>query len=67
MARRVPVERLVVASNRNDILFQSVDPASQLGFFANFPKTRHQGIDAQFTLSSGAFDLSAASSMVVEQ
>ena len=35
--------------NRDDILFQSVDTTSQLGFFANFPKTRNQGIDAQLS------------------
>ena len=44
--------------NKDDILFQSVDATSQLGFFANFPKTRHQGIDAQLSYAVGAVDLS---------
>jgi outer membrane receptor protein involved in Fe transport len=45
--------------NRDDILFQSVSTTSQLGYFANFPKTRNQGIDAQFSMSRGAIDFAA--------
>ena len=44
--------------NREDILFQSVDTSSQLGYFANFPKTRHLGLDAQLTVTTGALDMS---------
>ncbi len=34
--------------NRDDILFTSVSSASQLGYFSNFPRTRHQGLDAEW-------------------
>ena len=44
--------------NKDDILFQSVDATSQLGYFANFPKTRNQGIDAQLTVTRGPLDMS---------
>jgi outer membrane receptor protein involved in Fe transport len=43
--------------NRDDILFRSVSVNGQLGYFANFPKTRNQGIDTEFNLSRGAFDV----------
>jgi outer membrane receptor protein involved in Fe transport len=32
--------------NQDDILFGSVSATSQLGYFQNFERTRHQGIDA---------------------
>ena len=31
--------------NRDDILFRSTSVTGQLGYFANFPRTRHQGLD----------------------
>ncbi|MBQ0932217.1 TonB-dependent receptor [Ideonella alba] len=45
--------------NRNDILFRSTSITGQLGYFANFPRTRHQGLDldAQWTL--GEWELGA--------
>ena len=42
--------------NRDDILFGSVSLTGQLGFFRNFPRTRHQGIDAQIETTLGARD-----------
>jgi outer membrane receptor protein involved in Fe transport len=41
--------------NRDDILFSSVSATSQLGYFRNFDKTRHQGVDAQWNGRLGAF------------
>lgn len=43
--------------NRDDILFRSVNVNGQLGYFANFPKTRNQGADIELTLSRPDFDL----------
>ena len=43
--------------NRDDILFRSVSVSGQLGYFANFPKTRHQGIDTEFAYSRGPVEL----------
>lgn len=43
--------------NRDDILFRSTSVNGQLGYFANFPKTRNQGIDTELSLTHGAFDL----------
>lgn len=43
--------------NKDDILFRSVSVTGQLGYFANFPKTRNQGLDAEFATSFGSFDL----------
>ncbi len=40
--------------NRNDILFGSVSATSQLGYFRNFDKTRHQGLDTQWDGRWGA-------------
>lgn len=45
--------------NRNDILFRSVSVAGQLGYFQNFSRTRHQGLDAEFQMRVGTVDLSA--------
>lgn len=42
--------------NRNDILFRSVSINGQLGYFANFPKTRNQGVDVEFAISRGPLD-----------
>ncbi|MGA0612048.1 TonB-dependent receptor [Caldimonas sp. KR1-144] len=43
--------------NRDDILFRSVSVNGQLGYFANFPKTRHQGVDSEFSATLGALEL----------
>jgi outer membrane receptor protein involved in Fe transport len=42
--------------NRDDILFRSVNVNGQLGYFANFPKTRNQGLDAEFSAALGGFE-----------
>ena len=46
--------------NRNDILFRSVSVVGQLGYFQNFARTRHQGLDAELSTRLGAFDLGVA-------
>ena len=46
--------------NHNDILFGSVSATSQLGFFQNFERTRHQGLDASWQAQLGPVALSAA-------
>lgn len=43
--------------NKDDILFRSTSVTGQLGYFANFPKTRNQGFDTEFAVTSGAFDI----------
>lgn len=43
--------------NKDDILFRSTSVTGQLGYFANFPKTRNQGVDTEFAVTSGAFDV----------
>ncbi|MDZ5461161.1 TonB-dependent receptor [Azohydromonas lata] len=40
--------------NHNDILFRSVSTTGQQGFFQNFDKTRHQGVDLDLQGRSGA-------------
>ncbi|WP_207224990.1 TonB-dependent receptor [Rivibacter subsaxonicus] len=52
------------SDNRNDILFRSVSVNGQLGYFANFPKTRHQGADLELGYSAGPLDLSAGFSFL---
>ena len=42
--------------NRNDILFLS-SGLSRLGYFSNFERTRHQGLDASANLAMGALSL----------
>jgi TonB dependent receptor/TonB-dependent Receptor Plug Domain len=42
--------------NKDDILFRSTSVTGQLGYFANFPKTRNQGVDAELALTRGAMD-----------
>lgn len=46
--------------NRDDILFGSVSTTGQLGYFQNFERTRHQGLDLMWQARLGALDLSAA-------
>ncbi len=52
------------SENRDDILFRSVSVNGQLGYFANFPKTRYQGADFELGYSVGALDLLAAFSLL---
>ena len=44
-------------NNRNDILFRSVSVAGQQGYFANFPRTRHQGADVELQGRAGPLDV----------
>lgn len=46
--------------NRDDILFGSVSATSQLGYFSNFARTRHQGLDASVSGRSGPWQFSLA-------
>jgi outer membrane receptor protein involved in Fe transport len=46
--------------NRDDIVFGSVSLTGQLGYFRNFPKTRHQGLDAQVETTFRAVTLQVA-------
>ena len=39
--------------NRDDIVFGSVSATSQLGYFQNFARTRHQGLDASWQAQIG--------------
>ncbi len=39
--------------NRDDIVFGSVSATSQLGYFQNFRRTRHQGLDASWQAQLG--------------
>jgi outer membrane receptor protein involved in Fe transport len=45
--------------NRDDILFRSVSVSGQRGYFANFDRTRHQGVDLELGYTAGALDLGA--------
>ncbi len=44
--------------NHDDILFRSVSAVSQRGFFQNFERTRHQGVDLELQGREGAFSWS---------
>ncbi len=46
--------------NRDDIVFGSVSVTGQLGFFRNFPRTRHQGLDAQWEATFGPVGVQAS-------
>ena len=46
--------------NRDDILFSSVSSTGQLGYFRNFDRTRHQGLDLSWQGRVGALDLALA-------
>ncbi|RJG11181.1 TonB-dependent receptor [Massilia cavernae] len=46
-------------ANRDDILFLSSGPSRQ-GYFSNFARTRHQGIDASFARQYGKVDVRAS-------
>ncbi len=43
--------------NRDDILFSSVSVVGQQGYFRNFDRTRHQGLDAEWHWRSRTLDL----------
>ncbi len=43
--------------NRDDILFRSVSVNGQQGYFENFPRTRHQGLDAELQAELGALSV----------
>ncbi len=43
--------------NRDDILFRSTSVTGQLGYFANFPRTRHQGVDLDSQWRLGSWNL----------
>jgi outer membrane receptor protein involved in Fe transport len=45
------------ADNRDDILFSSVSITGQRGYFRNFERTRHQGLDAEWRWRGGGWDL----------
>ncbi len=50
--------------NRDDIVFASLGATSQLGYFRNIERTRHQGLDLQWQGKVGALELSAAYSLL---
>jgi outer membrane receptor protein involved in Fe transport len=50
--------------NRDDIVFGSVSTTGQLGYFQNFPRTRHQGADASWQATLGALTLDASASVL---
>ena len=62
--RPAPGQRLELAvfrtDNRDDIVFGSVSATSQLGYFQNFKRTRHQGLDASWQAQFGPVAVSAA-------
>lgn len=45
------------ADNRDDILFRAVSVTGQSGYFHNFDRTRHQGIDLEWRWQSGPWSL----------
>ncbi len=61
--RPAPQQRLELSlyrnNNHDDILFGSVSATGQLGYFQNFSRTRHQGLDASWEARLGAWQLSA--------
>jgi outer membrane receptor protein involved in Fe transport len=62
--RPAPGQRLEVAvfrtDNRDDIVFGSVSATSQLGYFQNFKRTRHQGLDTTWQAQVGPVAVTAA-------
>lgn len=62
--RPAPGQRLELAlfrtDNRDDIVFGSVSATSQLGYFQNFDRTRHQGLDSSWQASYGPLAVTAA-------
>ena len=62
--RPAPGQRLELSlfrtDNRDDIVFGSVSATSQLGYFQNFRRTRHQGLDAAWQAQYGPVAVTAA-------
>jgi outer membrane receptor protein involved in Fe transport len=62
--RPAPGQRLELAlfrtDNRDDIVFGSVSATSQLGYFQNFQRTRHQGLDTTWQAQVGPVAVTAA-------
>ena len=50
--------------NRNDIVFGSVSATSQLGYFQNFRRTRHQGLDTAWQAQLGPVAVTASYSLL---
>jgi outer membrane receptor protein involved in Fe transport len=50
--------------NRDDILFSSVSLTGQLGYFRNFDRTRHQGLDAEWRWRGGPWQLGLGLSLL---
>ena len=50
--------------NRDDIVFGSVSTTGLLGYFQNFPKTRHQGGDLAWQGTFGALSFDASASVL---
>jgi outer membrane receptor protein involved in Fe transport len=50
--------------NRDDILFRSVSATSQRGYFQNFERTRHEGLDAEIQARTGALEWSGSYSFL---
>lgn len=46
--------------NRDEILFSSVSVTGQLGYFRNFDRTRHQGLDAELQWRDSSWEASVA-------
>ncbi|MDT7837179.1 TonB-dependent receptor [Aquabacterium sp. OR-4] len=51
-------------TNRDDIVFGSVSATGQLGYFQNFARTRHQGLDAGWESRHGPVSLLAGVSLL---
>lgn len=62
--RPAPGQRLELSlfrtDNRDDIVFGSVSATSQLGYFQNFRRTRHQGLDTAWQAQYGPLAVTAA-------
>lgn len=50
--------------NRDDILFSSLSVVGQQGYFRNFERTRHQGLDAEWHWRGSAWDIGVAYSQL---
>ena len=62
--RPAPGQRLELSlfrtDNRDDIVFRSVSAVSQLGYFQNFKRTRHQGLDTSWQAQYGPVAVTAS-------
>lgn len=50
--------------NRDDIVFGSVSATGQLGYFQNFPRTRHEGLDLAWEGTFGPASVGASASLL---